>query len=136
MSAVFSPSPRIERLLTLPALIPELYDIRLLRARDRLERALEESLTLEEVAQGVHLSPSSLSHRFREEFGVSPMRYRETQRLRRARFLLLTTDLPVKAIAGEVGYTNPFHFSRRFRIHFGHSPTACRSNPDWAAKGS
>lgn len=47
-------------------------------------------------------------------------------RLHRASHTLLTTALPVAAVAREVGYPNPTSFSRAFTDHYGLSPAAYR----------
>jgi AraC family transcriptional regulator of arabinose operon len=47
-------------------------------------------------------------------------------RLRQAARLLEFTSLSVGAIAREVGYLSPFHFSRQFKAYFGLSPSLFR----------
>jgi transcriptional regulator GlxA family with amidase domain len=47
-------------------------------------------------------------------------------RLQRARYLVMTTALPLADIAARVGIANPFHLSRLFRRYFGKSPREFR----------
>ena len=47
-------------------------------------------------------------------------------RLRHAAHLLRTTDVPVKAIAGAIGYRSRSQFSRAFRAHYDLDPTTSR----------
>jgi AraC-like DNA-binding protein len=40
---------------------------------------------------------------------------------------LASTDLSCAAVGASVGWSDPNYFSRRFRQHFGESPTAYKS---------
>lgn len=57
---------------------------------------------------------------------LSPARYLQGLRHREACRLLIETSLPVKEIAGEVGYEDALYFSRLFRQLSGTTPTAYR----------
>jgi transcriptional regulator GlxA family with amidase domain len=48
------------------------------------------------------------------------------RRATRAQHLLLTTNLPVKVIAAEVGVPDLQEFNKLIRRHCGHSPRAVR----------
>jgi AraC-like DNA-binding protein len=58
------------------------------------------------------------------------MQYRDRRRMELAKRLLLTGNLRIKEIAHEVGFVNPYHFSRRFRELTGQSPRDYRRDPD------
>lgn len=94
-----------------------------------LENNLTEPLILEQLAEKLNMSLSSLSHRFREQVGISPVRFREECRMRQAQFLLMTTNMPIYTIAMHVGYGNAYHFSTRFKKYVGKSPSAYRNAP-------
>jgi AraC-like DNA-binding protein len=78
------------------------------------------------MARACALSISRFHATFRAVMGVSPGRYVQDLRLLRAKHLLFVSDLPVKAVAGETGYGDVFHFSRLFRKRCGLSPSAYR----------
>jgi AraC-like DNA-binding protein len=73
-----------------------------------------ESITLDDVAGLVHVSPSRVRHVFRETTGVSFKEYVTQVRVAEAKRLLLGTDLPVAEIAARVSYTNLHQFYRVF----------------------
>lgn len=52
-------------------------------------------LTVEQLADRVHLSPGYFSHKFKESMGIPPIEYQYQLRITRARELLTTTDMPV-----------------------------------------
>jgi transcriptional regulator GlxA family with amidase domain len=60
--------------------------------------------------------------------GLTPMEDLRQLRLEAARDLLLTTDLPLKAIAPRTGLGDEYHLSRLFRRAFGIAPGALRRN--------
>ncbi len=81
---------------------------------------------LEDMARDLGLSYSTLRRLFRSHTGVSLKQYQTEVRIRRACELLRNSDKPVKAIAGYLGYSSPFHFSAQFRRATGLSPSEWR----------
>jgi AraC-like DNA-binding protein len=86
----------------------------------------EAQLTVGNIAQAAHVSVRHLDRLFRKWRGMSPMQYLRDLRLRRARALLESSGLRVSEIAREVGFEDPLHFSRVFRVAMGCSPLAHR----------
>ena len=103
-------------------------DPRVLRAMDFLCRNLSQPVTLARLARECGMSVSRLSHLFREQVGQTPQLFLEVQRLKQARMCLELTRNSVNFIALEVGFQDPFHFSHRFKHHFGVSPKKYREN--------
>ncbi len=91
-----------------------------------IQARFAEPLTLAELAHPLNLHPAYFSSLFKELTGLPPMRYLAQYRFERARELLLTTTLPISAIAEETGYGDPFYFSRVFRKVEGMAPTEYR----------
>ncbi|MEO0514062.1 MAG: AraC family transcriptional regulator [Planctomycetota bacterium] len=86
-----------------------------------------EPWTLPRIARAVHVEPSYLTRLFTLHAGRSPMAYLARLRLERAAALLLRGDLPVAAVGQRVGLDDPNYFARRFRQHFGQSPSRFRA---------
>lgn len=72
------------------------------------------------------LPERSLMRRFAKATGMSPLDYVHALRLEEAKQLLETTDLPVEAIANEVGYEDTSFFGRLFRRKAGITPLQYR----------
>lgn len=100
---------------------------RLETVRDYMHENFEHDLRLKTLAGLAGLSPYHFLRRFTELFGVSPYSYLIALRMAGARHLLAVTDQSVSQIALSLGYQDFSAFSRRFRRHFGCSPSAWRA---------
>jgi len=88
---------------------------------------LHRPLTVDEIADSVHVSPKHLCRLFDRNLGISPKRYVITEKLRRATALLCESNMTVGEIAHEVGYNSPLAFSAAFRKETGKSPSDTRA---------
>lgn len=105
------------------------YHKSLTQAAALMEANIEEPLSLEELAQMTEVSQRQLQRLFRRNLGVTPAQYYVNMRLRRARELLLQTDMPIMNITVACGFRSPCHFSKSYRSVFGHSPSQERRDP-------
>lgn len=80
-----------------------------------IKEHLTEELTLERVAQTVHLSPNHFHSSFKAAVGKTLRDYVEEQRLKQAINLLLTTDRSLAEIAYECGFSSQSYFSYVFK---------------------
>ncbi|WP_020617872.1 helix-turn-helix domain-containing protein [Paenibacillus daejeonensis] len=87
-----------------------------------MEQEYRSVITREQLAELAGLNPAHYSRIFRKYKGNSPMDYLARLRMDQAKTLLLQTDLPITEIGQRVGYTDPYHFSRRFKQVIGVSP--------------
>ncbi|WP_305782394.1 GlxA family transcriptional regulator [Symbioplanes lichenis] len=88
-----------------------------------LEAHAGETVTVADVARHARLSARTLTRRFREQTGTTPLAWLQAARLRLARRLLETTDLPVTAVAARSGHGS----ASALRAHF---QRALRTSPD------
>ncbi|MGX1307040.1 transcriptional regulator GlxA family with amidase domain [Amorphus suaedae] len=72
------------------------------------------------------LSERSFKRRFTQATGMPPIDYVHTLRLEEAKQILETTDLPVEAVAVDIGYEDASFFRRLFRRKVGLSPSDYR----------
>jgi AraC-like DNA-binding protein len=93
-----------------------------------IEDNFHRRLDLSEMARTVNLSSWRLAHLFKDEVGISPLRYLTLVRLQKARQYLETGFLTVRQIASSVGIPNPSHFTRSFKAAYGSSPLQHRSS--------
>lgn len=83
-------------------------------------------LSIEEMANICHFSPSYFRKRFSELMGTHPKHFIIREQVRRAALLLVTTNLPISEIQRQVGFSDPSAFFRNFTQRYHLSPTAYR----------
>jgi AraC family transcriptional regulator of arabinose operon len=91
-----------------------------------MQENLSENLRLGDFAREAGMSVSHFSERFRRQTGQSPMAYFIHLRMRLACRLLDLSGKPVKTVALEIGYRDPYYFSRLFKKSMGISPDKYR----------
>lgn len=110
-----------------PWLLPVLGDPRLANAVLAMLERPAEPHSLGDLADLAGMSRSGFAGRFSAVLGRAPIEFLREVRLRRAARLLETTDLPVGAVAGRVGYASRGYFSRAFKELYGTYPTDFRA---------
>ena len=93
---------------------------------DYIRMHYSQQITLQDVANHVHLHPNYLCALFKEHSGKTVFEYLERYRVRRAVHLLRSTNLPVSQIAERCGFNSISFFSRKFRNITGFSPSQYR----------
>lgn len=96
------------------------------RCRNALAERLGAFDAIEQAAKLVGLAPESFRKRYTREVGVSPAKDLAEMRLQRAAQLLERSELPIATIAQVLGFSDPFHLSKRFRARFGVPPSEYR----------
>ena len=77
-----------------------------------MEANIEEPLSLDELAQLVHLSVRQLQRMFRLYLSTTPTHYYLNLRLRRARELLLQTNMSIMNVTVACGFQSPLSFQQ------------------------
>ncbi|HEX8283138.1 MAG TPA: helix-turn-helix transcriptional regulator [Pyrinomonadaceae bacterium] len=92
-----------------------------------LEDNLRRSISLEEMARHVNLTPEHLCRLFKAEMGGPPAKHLKSLRLQAAKSLLETTCLRVKEVMSAVGINDESHFVRDFEAAYGLPPAKYRT---------
>lgn len=82
---------------------------------------------LQDLAGELHTQPSRLCRVFKDHGQPGPFGVLTRRKLHRAAELLAAGGVSVQQAAAQVGYEDPYHFSRLFRRHFGKPPLAFRT---------
>ncbi|WP_443047809.1 GlxA family transcriptional regulator [Streptomyces sp. H39-S7] len=93
-----------------------------------IEDHLGQDITLDAMAARGGMSERTFSRRFREQTGTTPLQWLLRARVRRAQFLLETTDHAIERIAAQAGFGSPTAFRERFKRVVGVTPYAYRSS--------
>ena len=84
---------------------------------------LREPLKIATLAALANLSRSHYTTLFKRVTGYAPLSYLNHLRMQHAVQLLNTTDLSIKRISDQLGFSDQFYFSRAFRKMHNHSPS-------------
>jgi transcriptional regulator GlxA family with amidase domain len=106
----------------------EELNLRMLRARDAMDRSYAEPLDVPRLAAIACVSEAHFIRTFRATFGETPHRYLQRRRVERAMYLLVQTRRDVTDVCLEVGFGSLGTFSRTFRDIVGESPTSFRAH--------
>ena len=96
------------------------------KIKEYLDQNFTSPITLDSLSETVYISKHYLSHLFKEQTGISPIKYLTSKRMEKACELLSETELPVSEVSKAVGYENPLYFSQVFKRIFGISPVKYR----------
>lgn len=105
------------------------------RTREYVHAHFAENLTLAQVARAAGLHPVYLGQIFRQEFGETLGEYLNRIRVRAAAGMLANSDLPLSAVALDLGFYDQSHFTRVFHQFTGTTPGRfrCEYSPHKAA---
>lgn len=90
---------------------------------------LSENITVKDLADILSVNADYLSHRFRQEMGLTCIAFLNRERVRQAAAMLRNTELQIQQIALLVGYNNTSYFARQFKLFYHTTPLAYRNSP-------
>ncbi len=96
---------------------------RVAKAVQYIHQNLDQPVSVETLAEMVHMSRTSFYENFREVMHVSPLQYAKAVKLLKAQ-TLLRGGKNVNEAGYLVGYNSPAQFSREYKRHFGFAPSA------------
>ncbi len=84
------------------------------KACDLMNENLASTLSIPKMAQLLNVSLSTLSHQFKKETGLSPGQVYKQKRIDKSK-QLLANGLSVTETSIQMGFKNPYHFSKLFK---------------------
>ena len=98
-----------------------------IRMKMYLDNNASRHVTLDELASIVHLDSSYIIRIFRQFYNSTPMAYHQSIRIKRAKSMLLYTNLSISEIADSIGFSSIHDFDRVFHKSEGVAPSAYRA---------
>lgn len=99
------------------------YDKNVRLLAEYIDRHISEPLTNRLLADLCGYSEKYFISWFRTQFGGTPYAYIKRKRMEIAHMLLSKYKYPVSLVAKQVGYSDPYTFSKAFRSFYGSSPS-------------
>lgn len=91
-----------------------------------LETDVSQALSISDVAKLCNVSDIYFRKLFKEYSGTSPIEYRLTSKIEKAKNYLIYENLNVDEIADILGFTDSSYFCKQFKKHIGTSPLQFR----------
>ncbi|WP_283678347.1 AraC family transcriptional regulator [Lentilactobacillus sp. Marseille-Q4993] len=85
-------------------------------------------LTVQQIADRVHLNPDYLTRLFKKYTGMTTLQYINHLKIEVASLLLVRTELPIKQIADYAYFSDDKTFMRRFKHETGLTPSEYRNS--------
>ncbi|MEG6585381.1 response regulator [Dendrosporobacter sp. 1207_IL3150] len=97
------------------------------KASEYIVKNCHKNISLEEVAQSVHLSPFYFSRLFKQEKGCNFVEFLTKARVDKAKSMLQCHEHTIVRVAAESGYHDASYFCRVFRQEVGMTPNQYRN---------
>lgn len=94
--------------------------------RQYIDEHFSEPITLDTLAQMVHINKYHLVRTFQKEYGITPINYLIERRLEESRFMLKNTNYSASQIVSLLGFSSSSYFSQCFRRKEHMSPSQYR----------
>lgn len=91
-----------------------------------MKQNLKTNFQISEFAARANYSVSRYTELFRKRTGYAPIQYFIQLKIHKACQYLCFTKMNIKQICNELGFDDPYYFSRIFKKHIGHSPLSYR----------
>ncbi len=101
-------------------------DARVEEALQLLSRSMRSNISVDDIARQIGLSPSRLSHLFKQETGKTIIETLNELRIRQAAYLIAYTSRSISEAAFDTGFQTYNHFADLFRKQMGCSPREYR----------
>jgi len=99
---------------------------RMFKAREFLNDNWHATISIEQLAKAVYMSPFHFHRTFTSTFKITPTQYLKLIRMQRAKELL-ASEHSITTVAVKVGYEDVFSFSKAFKKMFGFPPSHAKT---------
>jgi len=99
----------------------------LITAIEYIESNYGNNFSITELAEHCCISESRLFHIFRNELGMTPIKYRNEIRVEKAAEILRASDITLEDVAERCGFNSVTYFRETFREYTGLTPTEYRN---------
>lgn len=99
-----------------------------IQIKEFIDNNYTEQISLSYLAEKFNISMSYLSTLFKKNYHISPNEYIIKLRMARAKILLSSNDeISIRQISELIGYSDPYYFSRLFKMSVGVTPSSYHS---------
>ena len=89
--------------------------------------------SLKELGLIHRTNKTKLKKEFKKMYGTTIPRFHMQKRLEKGALLIRTTEIPISIISQKCGFKDHSHFSRKFRLQYGKTPSQYRIENFWSS---
>ena len=93
-----------------------------------VDKYYRQPISISSLAEENNISINQLIRSFKNKYGITPLQFLISKRMEEARFLLVSTNMPIKMIAHIVGYPNVKYFNHLFAKCYRQTAASYRAN--------
>lgn len=108
--------------------LPRTVDKRLRRTIEYMQVNIHQQISIDRLCKIAGLSKNYYRKLFMKEYGLFPKAYMIQMRLEHAEHLLMETEHTIKEIAHNLGYSDPYSFSKQYKEKRGYPPSMYRTH--------
>lgn len=105
---------------------PDSSNVIAARAKEMLDDAVFDNLTVEDLAKQLFISKTILTREFKFMYGMSPYHYYLNKKLSQAKLMLHNSNMSVKEISDKLCFADEHYFSGLFKRKVGVPPSEFR----------
>ena len=98
-----------------------------------LRNLYKELPSLKELGLIHRTNKTKLKEEFKKMYGITIPRFHMQKRLEKGALLIRTTEIPISIISQKCGFKDHSHFSRKFRLQYGKTPSQYRIENFWSS---
>lgn len=95
-------------------------------AKQYVDEHISENITIEAITDVIHITPNYFSYIFKKNTGENFIGYVNSQKINKAKKLLLIMDVPIGEVAEKCGFLDTKYFNRVFKKHTNMTPSEYR----------
>lgn len=115
-------------ILTLASADGNRYPKDIARVLDYINSNTEEKITVESLAEELHLSTKHFRTVFERSVGMNPKQYITKSKLEKSQFYLTHTELSIQEIAAKLAFSSPTHYINTFTKYYRITPLLYRKD--------
>lgn len=104
------------------------HDPRIIRASEYVKNNITKNIKIDQLANVAQMSRNYFRDLFKEQYGVTPKKYIIKEKIKSACMILSESNYTVKQVSDYLGYSDPYAFSKQFKLVMGCSPSQLTKN--------
>lgn len=103
-------------------ILKPMSDTHIQKSFEFIDKNINKPINIKDLCQHLNISKSVLYKSFKKQLNISPNQYINEKKIAKAKDLINNTEMPIKEIADNLGFTNTTYFYKLFKKTTGITP--------------